>query len=154
MISSTLAQKAHQITQDFLQLKSSSGLETTWELKYEKIIELGKKWPGLPEKLKTDDLKVKGCQSQVWLKATPLENGKIQFQGDSDAILVKGLVALVLSVYSNETPKDILEFEPQFLKDIGLDTGLSPSRSNGLFSMIKQIKYYAIAFQYVKNTYK
>ncbi len=122
---------------------------TTWEKKYEKIIELGKKWPGLDEKLKTDDLKVKGCQSQVWIKAELRPDKTIFFQGDSDAILVKGLVALALAVYSNETPATILKTEPLFLKEIGFDSGLSPSRSNGLYSMIKQIKYYATAFQYL-----
>lgn len=150
----SLSQKASQIVHEFSQLKSVGGDETHWELKYEKIIELGKKWPGLSDEFKTDDLKVKGCQSQVWLKAELQADGKLVFQGDSDAILVKGLVALVLSVYSHETPEDILAFEPQFLKEIGLDTGLSPSRSNGLFSMIKQVKYYAMAFKYLKNSTK
>lgn len=154
MISHTLTQKSKQITHDFLQLKSMSGDETDWELKYEKIIDLGKKWPGLADEFKTDDLKVKGCQSQVWLKAALSSDGTILFQGDSDAILVKGLVALVLSVYSGEKPDDILAFEPDFLKEIGLDKGLSPSRSNGLFSMIKQVKYYAMAFKYLKNNPK
>lgn len=154
MSSPTLVQKSQRIVEDFLQLKSHSGQETEWELKYEKIIDLGKKWPGIPEELKTDDLKVKGCQSQVWLKAELKSDGKMSFQGDSDAILVKGLVALVLTVYNNETPEDIISFEPTFLKQIGLDTGLSPSRSNGLYSMIKQIKYYAIGFKFLKNTPK
>lgn len=154
MTSHTLTQKSKQITHDFLQLKSMSGDETDWELKYEKIIALGKKWPGLPEEFKTEDLKVKGCQSQVWLKAVLNPDGTISFHGDSDAILVKGLVAMVLSVYSHELPDDILSFEPDFLKEIGLDKGLSPSRSNGLFSMIKQVKYYAMAFKYIKNNPK
>lgn len=122
---------------------------TTWEMKYEKIIELGKQWPGLDESLKIEDLKVKGCQSQVWIKAELTAEKKIKFQGDSDALLVKGLVALILTVYTNETPQTILQTDIGFLKDIGFDTGLSPSRSNGLYSMIKQIKYYATAFQYL-----
>ncbi|WP_409477134.1 SufE family protein [Pseudobdellovibrio sp. HCB154] len=119
-----------------------------WELKYEKLIELGKAWPGIPEELKTEDLKVKGCQSQVWIKAE-LKDGKVYFIGDSDAIIVRGLVALVLSVYSGQTPSDIMKYDASFLKDIGLDSGLSPSRTNGLYSMIKQIKYYATAFAYL-----
>lgn len=151
MNSSTLAAKAQKIIQEFSQLKTIFGQETEWELKYEKIIELGKKWPGLPEEFKIDDLKVKGCQSQVWLKAELQTDGKVRYRGDSDAILVRGLVALVLTVYDNETPEDILAFEPLFLKEIGLDTGLSPSRSNGLFSMIKQVKYYAFGFNFLKN---
>ena len=119
-----------------------------WEQKYEKLIELGKAWPGIPEELKNEDLKVKGCQSQVWIKAD-LKDGKIYFIGDSDAIIVRGLVALVLSVYSGQTPSDIMKYDASFLKDIGLDSGLSPSRTNGLYSMIKQIKYYATAFAYL-----
>lgn len=119
-----------------------------WEQKYEKLIELGKAWPGIPEDLKTEDLKVKGCQSQVWIKAE-LKDGKVFFQGDSDAIIVRGLVALVLSVYSGQTPSEIMRYDASFLKDIGLDSGLSPSRTNGLYSMIKQIKYYATAFAYL-----
>jgi cysteine desulfuration protein SufE len=81
-------------------------------------------------------------------------NGTIDFYGDSDAILVKGLVALVLTVFNHESPDDILTYEPEFLKEIGLDTGLSPSRTNGLYAMIKQIKYYAMAFKYLKNNLK
>ena len=121
---------------------------TDWEQKYEKIIELGKAWPGLAEELKNEDLKVKGCQSQVWIKAE-LKDDKIYFLGDSDAIIVRGLVALVLSVFSGQTPADIMKYDASFLKDIGLDSGLSPSRTNGLYSMIKQIKYYAAAFAYL-----
>lgn len=119
-----------------------------WEQKYEKLIELGKAWPGITDDLKNEDLKVKGCQSQVWIKAE-LKDGKIYFIGDSDAIIVRGLVALVLSVYSGQTPADVLKYDASFLKDIGLDSGLSPSRTNGLYSMIKQIKYYATAFAYL-----
>ena len=122
---------------------------STWEQKYEKIIELGKKWPGLEDSEKSEDLKVKGCQSQVWIKAELSENKKIIFKGDSDALLVKGLVAIVLQIYSDETPKTILATDVGFLKDMGFDTGLSPSRSNGLYSMIKQLKYYGTAFQYL-----
>lgn len=119
-----------------------------WEQKYEKLIELGKAWPGLPEELKIEDLKVKGCQSQVWIKAE-LKDGKVFFLGDSDAIIVRGLVALVLTVYSGQSPSEIMKYDASFLKDIGLDEGLSPSRTNGLYSMIKQIKYYATAFDYL-----
>jgi cysteine desulfuration protein SufE len=128
--------------------KDFSSLEN-WEARYEKIIELGKKWPGLADEFKTEDLKVKGCQSQVWIKAELTNDQKIIFKGDSDALLVKGLVALVISIYSNETPSVILKTEALFLKEMGFDSGLSPSRSNGLYSMIKQIKYYATAFQYL-----
>ena len=120
-----------------------------WEKKYEKIIEYGKRWPGLTDAEKLEDLKVKGCQSQVWIKAELDQDKKIVFKGDSDALIVKGLVAIVLKIYSGESPETILKTEPQFLRDIGFDSGLSPSRTNGLYSMIKQIKYYATAFQYL-----
>lgn len=126
---------------------------TDWESKYEKLIQYGKKLNSLSDADKTEDLKVKGCQSQVWIKAE-LRDGKVYFLGDSDALLVKGLVALVLNVYSGEAPQDILSQEPTFLKDIGLDVGLSPSRSNGLYSMIKQVKYYATAYQYLLSVKK
>ena len=137
------------ISDKILTLKNQFPIGLDWEKKYEKIIELGKKWPGLVESLKTEDLKVKGCQSQVWIKAEVSEHKTIIFSGDSDALLVKGLVALVLSVYSDETPQTILATAPEFLKELGFDTGLSPNRSNGLYSMIKQIKYYGTAFQYL-----
>lgn len=130
-------------------IKSMFGEKLTWEAKYEKIIELGKTWPGLDASLQTDDLKINGCQSQVWIKAEIKDDKRIYFSGDSDALIVKGLVALVLMVYSGETPETILKYEPTFLKEIGFDKGLSPSRSNGLYSMVKQIKYYATAFQYL-----
>lgn len=134
--------KINKVKQDFLS-------NSDWEKKYETIIEYGKNWPGLSDQFKIEDLKVKGCQSQVWIKAELGPDKKIIFTGDSDALIVKGLVAIVLSVYSNETPEVVLKTEPLFLKEIGFDSGLSPSRSNGLYSMIKQIKYYATAFQYL-----
>lgn len=137
-----IEEKIDQLKKDFDSLKN-------WEEKYQKLIDLGKKWPGLGDEFKIEDLKVKGCQSQVWIKAELNADKKIVFQGDSDALLVKGLVALVLSVYSNESPQIILKTEPTFIKEIGFDSGLSPSRSNGLYSMIKQVKYYATAFQYL-----
>lgn len=138
-----------QIEEKIEKIKKDFSISTDWETKYEKIIEYGKKWQGLEDSLKTEDLKVKGCQSQVWIKAELSADKKIVFRGDSDAIIVKGLVAIVLTVYSGETPDTILKTEPLFLKEIGFDSGLSPSRTNGLYSMIKQIKYYATAFQYL-----
>lgn len=117
-----------------------------WEARYKKLIEIGKTLPELPDSQKTEDYKVKGCQSQVWIHAR-MENGHVIFAADSDALLVRGLVALLLRVYSDATPKEILETPPDFVKEIGLESKLSPSRANGLFSMIKQMKYYAMAFQ-------
>ena len=137
------------INDKIILLKKDFAACSDWEKKYEKIIAMGKNLKNLDDALKTEDLKVKGCQSQVWIKADLTAAGKIVFRGDSDALLVKGLVAIVLSVYSDETPAAILAQPADFLKDIGFDSGLSPSRSNGLYSMIKQIKYYATAFQYL-----
>lgn len=118
-----------------------------WEGKYKKIIEFGKQLEPLAESLKTDNLKVKGCQSQVWIHASLDENKKIVFRGDSDALIVRGLVALVLEVYSGLSADEILATEPRFIQEIGLQSHLSPSRTNGLAAMIKQIKYYAAAFK-------
>lgn len=119
---------------------------SNWEDRYKKLIEIGKSLPDLPDAKKTEDSKVKGCQSQVWMHAH-VEGGKIIFEADSDALLVRGIVALLLRVYSNATPAEILSSAPDFVKEIGLESKLSPSRANGLFSMIKQMKFYAMAFQ-------
>ena len=142
------------IDEKIKKIKLDFPINTDWEKKYETIIDYGKKWSGLPEQFKIDDLKVKGCQSQVWIKAELNAEKKIILSGDSDALIVRGLLAIVLSVYSNETPVSILKTEATFLKDIGFDSGLSPSRSNGLYSMVKQIKYYATAFQYLLSNKK
>lgn len=117
-----------------------------WEDRYKKLIELGKVLPDLPDSKKTEDFKVKGCQSQVWIHAR-LDQGCVIFEADSDALLVRGLVALLLEVYSGATPTEILETPPDFVKEIGLESKLTPSRANGLVSMIKQMKYYAMAFK-------
>lgn len=134
----TIQERALKIIDEFRPL-------TDWEDRYKKLIEWGKALPDLPEALKSEDAKVKGCQSQVWIHAR-LEEGRVIFQADSDALLVRGLVALLLKVYSGSTPAEILQFPPDFIRDIGLESKLSPSRANGLFSMIKQIKFFAIAF--------
>ena len=106
----------------------------------------------MPDDLKVDDLKVKGCQSQVWLKADLRKdaNGeaRVYFLADSDALIVKGLVAILLKVYSGRTPKEILDLSPDFIRELGFEANLSPSRANGLQAMIKQIKFYALAFSY------
>ncbi len=128
-----------QIIQDFAQF-------STWEQKYKYLIKLGKDMPSMNDVDKTDELKVKGCQSQVWLKASMDGDGGVQLQGDSDAVIVRGLVALLIQVYSHQTPKDILATSPYFIEKIELAQHLSASRTNGLNSMIKQIKYYAQAF--------
>lgn len=117
-----------------------------WEQKYEYIIDLGKELKGLPEEKKKEDILIKGCQSQVWLNAE-LRDGKIFFLADSDGILPKGIISLLVGVYSGHTAEEILAADFDFISKIGLQEFLSPSRANGLASMIKQIKFYAVAYQ-------
>lgn len=119
----------------------------TWEDRYRKIIQIGKQMDALDDSLKSDDLKVKGCQSQVWLKANLSDNHKVEFKADSDAAIVKGLIALLLRLYSDASADEILQTEPTFIGALGLQSHLSPSRANGLVAMVKQIKYYAAAFK-------
>ncbi len=116
-----------------------------WMDKYEHIIELGKDLPLIDEQYKTDENLIKGCQSKVWLHAA-LKDGKIIFTADSDAIITKGIVGLVIRVFSNHTPQEIIDADLFFIDQIGLQEHLSPTRSNGLLSMLKQIRMYAIAF--------
>ena len=116
-----------------------------WEDKYKYIIDLGKESSAFPEIYRKDENKVKGCQSQVWLHAD-YQDGIITFFGDSDAVIVKGLVALLLKIYDSHSPKEILESRLFLIEKIGLSSALSPARSNGLAAMIKQIKNYAMAF--------
>ena len=117
-----------------------------WMQRYEYMIELGKSLPLIDEQYKIDDNLIKGCQSKVWVKAD-LKDNKIVFTADSDAIITKGIVAILIRVFSNQHPKDIIEANTDFIDDIGLKEHLSPTRANGLVSMIKQIKMYAIAYQ-------
>lgn len=131
--------RQNEIVAEFASLK-------TWEDRYKKLIQIGKELPELEESKRTDDSRVKGCQSQVWMHAH-MDQGQVIFEADSDALLVRGLVALLLKVYSEATPREILETAPAFVKDIGLESKLSPSRANGLLSMIKQMKFFAVAFQ-------
>lgn len=117
-----------------------------WMERYEHLIELGKSLPIIDEQYKVEENIIKGCQSKVWLHSE-LQGDKIQYTADSDAILTKGLVALLLRVYSDQTPQNILAADTAFIDDIGLKEHLSPTRANGLVSMLKQIKLYAIAQQ-------
>lgn len=109
-----------------------------WEARYKKLIEIGKAMPALPIDDQTEENKVRGCQSQVWIKTT-MENGLVYYKGDSDALLVRGLVALVTGIYSGSRAEDILKTSPDFIKTLGFETHLSPSRTNGLYAMIKRI---------------
>ena len=117
-----------------------------WEDKYGYIIDLGKKLSPLDEKYKTENNKIKGCQSQVWLNSY-LENNKVIFEADSDASIVKGLAGMLVSIYSGHTPDEIVNSELTVLHDIGMSQHLSPTRSNGLAAMNKQIKMRALAYK-------
>ena len=117
-----------------------------WMQRYEYMIELGKSLELIDEKYKTDDYTIKGCQSKVWVFAE-LKDQLIQFAADSDAIITKGIIALLLRVFSGQRPQDILDAELYFIDQIGIKEHLSPTRANGLLSMIKQIKLYAVAYQ-------
>lgn len=135
----TIKEKQEEIVEEF-------SMFDEWMDKYEHIIELGKELPLIEDNYKTDDNLIKGCQSRVWLHAE-LIDGKVIFTADSDAIITKGIIGLVIRVFSGHTPKEIAETELFFIDQIGLQEHLSPTRSNGLLSMLKQIKMYAIAFQ-------
>jgi len=117
-----------------------------WMQRYEYMIDLGKSLPIISDVHKTEDKLIKGCQSKVWLNAA-LEGEKIVFTADSDAIITKGIIAILLRVFSNQTPKNILAANTDFIDEIGLKDHLSPTRANGLVSMIKQLKIYALAYE-------
>ena len=121
-----------------------------WMDKYGYLIELGNELKDLDPKDKTDQYLIKGCQSRVWL-LSDFSDGKIVFRGESDAVIVKGLVALLLRVVSNRTPEEILNNELFFIDEIGLKQHLSPTRSNGLLAMVKQIKLYAVAYNRISG---
>lgn len=125
-----------------------------WESRYRHIIELGRRLAPMDETFRNEEHKVKGCQSQVWLHARLTEDGRVIFQGDSDALIVKGLVAVLLQVYSGATPEEILQASPAFIRDLGFKGNLSPSRANGLNSMLKQIQHYAVAFNFLQKNKK
>lgn len=131
--------KQDEIIQDFVRLSD-------WENRYKHIIKLGMKLPELEKEHKIDENLVRGCQSQVWLK-TELDGDKVIFRADSDAAITKGLVALMVRFYSGETPDTILKTNPEFITKIGMQEHLSPTRSNGLASMVKQMKIYAMAYK-------
>jgi cysteine desulfuration protein SufE len=143
-MSVTITETQDQIIDDF-------SLMDEWDDKYAYIIELGKKIPELPAVHKTDTNIIKGCQSKVWM-ISRMENGKVFYEADSDAIIVKGLIGLLLKTYSGHTPDEIIETEPYFIDKIGMRQHLSMTRSNGLASMVKQMKLDALAYK-AKNSY-
>jgi cysteine desulfuration protein SufE len=132
--------RIQKLTEDFAQ-------DQDWETRYKRVIDMGKALPELAPELRMDTYRVKGCQSQVWLHANITGDARMNLVGDSDAVIVRGLVACLLYVYSQATPDEILKTSPKFLSDIGFDTHLSPSRANGLSAMVKQIYLYATAFK-------
>ena len=137
----TIKEREEEITEEF-------SLFDSWEEKYEYIIDLGKKLEPLDEKYKVGENIIKGCQSTVWL-TSEFKNGKVFYKADSDAIIVKGLVSMLIKVLSGHEPDQILNAKLDFIKDIGMMTHLAQTRSNGLLSMVKQIKNYALAYKSV-----
>ena len=117
----------------------------TWMDKYEYLIELGKSVPKINEENKKEENIIKGCQSKVWLHAEK-QDGLVRFYADSDAIITKGIISLLIRIFSNQKPEDIINADTDFIDKIGLRQHLSPNRANGLNNMIKKIKFYAIAF--------
>ena len=140
---STIESIQNEIVEEF-------SLFEDWMQRYEYMIELGKSLPLIDEKYKTEDHIIKGCQSKVWIHAD-LEEDLLKFTADSDAIITKGIIAILIRVFSNQHPKDILKANTDFIDKIGLKEHLSPTRANGLVSMIKQIKMYAVAFRTQMN---
>ena len=132
----TLSEKQHEIIEEFAAFDD-------WMDKYEYIIELGKDLPSIAPEKKTQERLIEGCQSQVWLDAT-CENGTMHFTADSDAIITKGIIALLIQVLNNETPENIATSDLFFINEIGLHEHLSPTRSNGLASMVKKMKMAAL----------
>ena len=135
----TIQEKQQSIINDFEEF-------IDWDEKYKHLIDEGKKLPELDEQFHTEKYKLSGCQSQVWINAR-IDEGKIIFEADSDAAIVKGLIALLVKVYSNHSPEEILANPPAFLQQIGIDKHLSPTRKNGLGAMMKQIQMYALAYK-------
>ncbi|PID95101.1 MAG: Fe-S metabolism protein SufE [Bacteroidetes bacterium] len=134
----TIKEKAEEIVEEF-------SLFEDWMDKYNHLIEMGKNLPLIDEKYKVKINLIAGCQSRVWLHAE-MNDGKVQFTADSDAVITKGIISLLITVLSNEKPKDIMDADLAFIDEIGLQEHLSPTRSNGLLSMIKQIKMFAMAY--------
>jgi cysteine desulfuration protein SufE len=139
----TIQQTEDEIVEEF-------SLFDSWDDKYEYIIDMGKKLAVLEDKHKLDENKVRGCQSTVWLVAD-YNDGKIYFKADSDAIIVKGLISMLIRVLSGHTPDEIIEAKLGFIQQIGMTTHLAQTRSNGLLSMVKQMKNFALAYK-IKNS--
>lgn len=141
-MANTIEQTEAEIVEDF-------SLFDSWDDKYEYIIDLGKKLAPLPDEHKKDDNKVKGCQSTVWLTAE-YKDGKVYYQAESDAVIVKGLISMLIRVLSGHTPDEILNANMDFINKIGMTSHLAQTRSNGLLAMVRQMKNYALAFKSLK----
>ena len=141
---STIKEKQEEIIEEFNSFDD-------WMDRYQRLIDLGSEQPPLEEQYKSDDNLIEGCQSRVWLQADLMPDGTVRFLAESDALIVKGIVSLLVKVYSGHTPDEILDNEPYFVEAIGLKEHLSPTRSNGLVSMIKQMRMYALAFKAKKG---
>lgn len=135
----TIEEKQQEIIDEFAMVDD-------WMDRYGMIIDLGNNLPEIEEALKTPDRLIEGCQSRVWLDAKLDDNGKVNFTADSDAIIVKGIIAMLIDVLNGHTPREILDADLHFINDIGLAENLSPTRSNGLLAMLRQMKNYALAF--------
>jgi len=142
LIMQSIQEKADQIVKELNQFDD-------WLDKYQYIIDKGKELPTAGLEIKIDENLISGCQSKVWL-TSEYRDGRVYFKGESDALITRGLVSIVIQVYSGSTPDEILSFEPKFIEQAGLSQHLSPTRNNGLLSMIKQIKLYALAWK-IKN---
>ena len=140
---SKIEEKQEEIIEEF-------SMFDDWMQRYEYMIDLGKSLPLIDEEYKTDDNIIKGCQSRVWVKAD-YEDDKVVFKADSDAIITKGIVAILIRVFSGQKPEDIAKADTHFIDEIGLKEHLSPTRANGLVSMIKQLKAYALAYMSKKS---
>lgn len=139
----TIQEKQQEVIDEF-------SMFDDWMQRYEYMIELGKSLPLIDEKYKVDENLIKGCQSKVWVHAE-LDGDKLVFTADSDAIITKGIVAILIRVFSNQHPSEIIDADTKFIDEIGLKEHLSPTRANGLVSMIKQLKMYAVAYQTQMN---
>jgi len=140
----TIAEKEKEIVEEF-------ALFDSWDDKYEYIIDLGKRLPPLEQQYKTDDNRVRGCQSTVWLIAEERDN-RIYFKAESDAVIVKGLISMLIRVLSGHTSDEIIGAKLGFIQQIGMTTHLAQTRSNGLLSMVKQMKNYALAYKIKRTT--
>lgn len=143
----TIEQKQDEITEQFADIDD-------WLDRYAQIIDMGNELPPIDESLKTPDRLIEGCQSRVWLDARLDPEGRVHFTADSDAIIVKGIIAMLVDVLNGHTPAEILGADLHFIDDIGLGEHLSPTRSNGLLAMVKQMRDYARAFKLLKESRK